>query len=127
MPKIVRIIFFLVLAACAGRKMTYAETLEPWLGQSEERLQQSWGYPYKTFYLTPSRKIITYLKFSTRPIDGDTEPYSYEVWYPAISIPDFGFPNQPQSSDYYCKTSFTIQNGIVIDYSFNGDDCVVSY
>lgn len=56
------------------------------------------------------------------PIGGNTEPYADEVVYSAISNDSYGLP--PQNDTYYCKTSFTIQNSEVIDYSFNGDDCI---
>ncbi len=119
-------VIFLMATACIGQSMTYGETLQPWIGQSEERLQQSWGYPYNVFYVTPNQKVISYIKFASRPIDGDSEPYSYTVAYPAINTPDLGISGQQTSSNYYCQTSFTIRNGVVVDYSFNGDDCVVT-
>ena len=127
MKKLAFYAFLTILpGACTTDNMTYGDTLQPWIGQSEERLQQSWGLPRSEFYVTPDTKVVTYLEFSSRPIDGNTKPYAgYEVHYPAIATPDFGFPNQPQYSDYYCKTNFTITNGIVSNYSFNGDDCVV--
>ena len=122
------ILMILVMAAgaCSFYRPTYGETLQPWIGQSEERLEQSWGIPYDVFYITPDRKVVTFLEISGKPRNGDTQPYAgSEVYYPAIATPDFGFPNQPLYSNYYCKTSFTIQNGEVVNYSFNGDDCVV--
>lgn len=116
--------FLLSIAACANYP-TYGETLQPWVGQSEERLIQSWGIPHDVFYVTPNEKVMTYLEVSSKPLNNDPEPYSgSEVNYPAIATPDFGFPNQPQYTNYYCKTTFTIQNGVVVNYGFNGDDCV---
>ncbi len=115
----------LLITACRFHRMTYADTLQPWLGQSEERLFQSWGHPYNTIYITPEQQVVSYIKFASDPMNGERDPYSYEVAYNAIETPDYG--NVSQSNNYYCQTSFTIRNGIVIDYSFNGDDCVVIY
>lgn len=114
----------ILLAACASRP-TYSSTLRPWLGQSEEKLYASWGMPYNIVYPSPDMKVVYYLHFSARPEDGITNPYSYEVAYPAIATPNFGF-GQPQTSNYYCQTHFTIRNGVVTDFGFNGDDCVVN-
>lgn len=66
--------------------------------------------------------VVTYTKIYDGPIGGNTEPYADEVVYSAISNDSYGLP--PQNDTYYCKTSFTIQNSEVIDYSFNGDDCI---
>lgn len=119
-------LLLVALTACTSLP-TYSETLRPWIGQSQERLQQAWGYPQNVFYISPTEKVVTYLEISTRPRNDNTTPYAgYEVAYPAIASPDFGFPSQPQYTNYYCKTSFTIRNGVVVDYSFNGDDCVVT-
>ena len=126
MNKVFSVLALMFLTAACQSSLSYGETLRPWIGQSEERLQQSWGLPHNVFYITPNEKVVTYLQFSTRPRNGETDPYRNEVYYPAIATPDFGFPNQPKYSNYYCKTSFTIINGIVSNYSFNGDDCVVS-
>lgn len=126
MNKLFLIGLFLLGAAGCASYPTYGETLQPWIGQSEERLQQAWGIPANIFYVTPNKKIVTYIKFASKPMNGETEPYAGEVYYPAIATPDFGFPDQPQSSNYYCKTTFTIENGVVTNYGFNGDDCVVT-
>ena len=106
-------VLMLALSACANRP-TYAETL-----------QQAWGYPANVFYVTPDEKVVTYIKFGSRAFNGETRPYNSEVAYSAIETPDFGMPNTPRYSNYYCKTSFTIRNGTVVNYGFNGDDCVV--
>lgn len=84
-------VLMLALSACANRP-TYAETLQPWIGQSEERLQQAWGYPANVFYVTPDEKVVTYIKFGSRAFNGETRPYNSEVAYSAIETPDFGMP-----------------------------------
>lgn len=118
-------LFMLLCAACSSLP-TYSETLQPWIGQSEQRLRQSWGTPHNVFYVTSQEKVVTYLFVSARPRNDNSHPYSEEFYYPAVAAPDYGFPAQPQYTNYYCKTSFTIRNGIIINYSFNGDDCVAA-
>ncbi len=128
MSKIFALLFAgasVAVAACAVRP-TYSETLQPWIGQSEEKLYAAWGMPYNVIYPAPGAKVVYYMHFSYRPENGMTNPYAYEVAYPAIATPDYGLPGQPQSTNYYCQTHFTIRNGVVTDFGFNGDDCVVS-
>lgn len=116
----------ILLAACRSSMPTYAETLQPWIGQSEEKLLQAWGAPHRVLYLTQQQKVWIFLEVSSKAIDGRNNPYSDEVYYPAVAMPDFGFPSQPQYTVHYCKTLFTITNDIVTNFSFNGDDCVVN-
>ena len=115
----------LILTACSIDRPDYGSTLQPWLGQQQERLEQSWGQPYNVEQITPNTKLWTYMEFSSKPIDGDN-PYPNQVYYPAIAMPDFDFPSTPQYSVNYCKTLFTITDDVVVNYSFNGDDCVVN-
>lgn len=89
---------------------------------SQEALYYSWGEPDSVIYPAPGTAVVTYTKIYDGPIGGNTEPYADEVVYSAISNDSYGLP--PQNDTYYCKTSFTIQNSEVIDYSFNGDDCI---
>ena len=116
------LVLYLFIVACHHNSGNYGKSLQPWIGQSEERLLQSWGTPQNVFYVTGNEKIFTYTQFSTHK--HDFEAYPNEVYYPAIAVPNFGFPSQPAYTTFYCKTSFTIQDNIVTNYSFNGDGCV---
>lgn len=116
----------IMLASCQRSHQNYGATLQPWIGQSQERLQQAWGMPYDVYYITPRQKVWTYLEVSSKALNGENNPYTGVVYYPAIAMPDFGFPAQPQYTVHYCKTLFTITDYVVTDYSFNGDDCVVN-
>ena len=123
MKRVFLLVMMIMVSSCQKAPQNYGFTLQPWLGQSQQRLQQAWGIPYNIFYITPNKKVWTYLEVSSHALSND--PYSNEVYYPAISMPDFGYPTQPQYDVHYCKTLFTITEGVVTDYSFNGDDCVV--
>ena len=117
----------LMLAACSTVNSTnYDNELQKWVGASQSELMEAWGHPDNVFYLTPSRYVITYVKIDNGPIDGQTDPYTGEVYYPAIETPNYDFPSNGSNNMYYCKTSFTIANNQVIDYTFNGDDCVAA-
>lgn len=102
---------------------TYQSKLSAWIGKSEYQLYAEWGYPKVTYSVGPDTFIVTYIKSYNEPVDGNTEPYTDEVYYPAAAqTPAYGLP-VPQGV-YYCKTSFVIKNGFVDDFNFNGDDCV---
>lgn len=112
----------MLLSACTTDQASYRQQLQNWVGMSQEALYYSWGEPYSVIYPAPGTAVVTYTKIYDGPIGGNTEPYADEVVYSAISNDSYGLP--PQNDTYYCKTSFTIQNSEVIDYSFNGDDCI---
>lgn len=117
------IFLLLFLTACVSSQ-PYGDTLQGWVGQSEGALEQAWGQPNNVFYLTPDEKVVTFLQVDASAIGDDNTPYSNEFAYDSYSNPTFG---DPQYTAEYCKTSFTILNGQVVDYTFNGDDCVVPY
>ncbi len=120
------ILLSLLLTACS-HSQTYQQSLQPWVGMPEISLYDSWGRPASGFYVTPQTKVVTYIQTEDKPINGNTRPYSgIEVDYEAIETPDYG-ENLINNADdnYYCKTSFTITNGEIVNYTFNGDDCVV--
>lgn len=116
----------LFLSACSSSYSNYDSTLEPWLGQPQQSLEQAWGEPYNVQNITPETELWTYMKTSSAPLSGEDNPYPQEVAYSQIDMPDFGFPSQPQYDVNYCKTLFTITNNVVVNYSFNGDNCVVN-
>ncbi len=117
----------LFLTACSNPQQTYQQSLQPWIGMPEISLYDSWGRPASVFNVTPQTKIVTYIQTENAPINGNTQPYAgIEVDYQAIETPDYGENlSNYDNNNYFCKTSFTITNGEVIDYNFNGDDCVV--
>lgn len=121
------ILCFLLLMGCVSEQASYNERLQNWVGMSQETLYESWGTPSNELYVTPNEKVVTYLQTDENgPINGNTQPYQgYAVQYSAIETPDYGFPTNSNQT-YYCKTSFTITNGEITNYTFNGDDCVVN-
>ena len=122
-------LFLLFVVACSSVNSSgYENELQSWIGQSEYRLYQVWGVPADVVYITPNKKVITYVKTSTK---GSNTPYENQLYYQGMANNDslwdklFGPPTQQQSNWYYCNTSFVIQNGVIINYNFNGDNCVV--
>ena len=115
MPKWWGVLLF--LSACSVGSGAYERGLQEWMGEPEQALYQQWGTPEDVFYITPDRKIITFIRNNQKAI---ANPYSEEVNYQAVNSgyeTDTGYP-------YYCRTSFTITDGFVTDYTFSGDDCI---
>lgn len=121
-------IFLILLGGCRifGGGDSYATSLEQWIGRSEYQLYNKWGQLANVFYVSPYEKIVTYITSNSR---GSNSPYDNEVYYGGMGEEHwwdnlFGPPAAQQPQIYYCKTSFTIKNGTVVNLSFNGDDCV---
>ena len=122
-----RTIFYVIcwfcIVSCAATSQNYAQKLQPWIGQPETRLLQAWGNPHNVFQVSPNEKVITFLRIAS---NGHKDAYGNQIYYPAFSSSNFWIPgpDDQQNNTYYCKTSFTIRNGVVVNYNYNGDYCV---
>lgn len=120
-----------LIAACSVFRggETYSSQLQQWIGHSEYQLYQAWGYPMQSFYVTPYEKIVTYVKTSNY---GQRNPYDNQLYYQGMDSENgwwdklFGPPTENQPRNYYCKTTFTVRNSIIVNFSFNGDDCTAN-
>ncbi len=112
------------LSSCASNG-NYDQSMQKWVGVSQEALYYSWGEPDNILTVTPNETVVTYIQTENQAINGDAEPYAgSEVYYPAIETPNYGESDEEQNT-YYCKTSFTIVNNVVVNYAFDGDDCAI--
>ena len=112
------IALLLSIGACAVSNNTYNERMQKWIGQPEYELYNRWGMPDDVFYISDSRKIITFV----RVYHGHHQNvYKNEVNYQAINS---GYQSNNNAYPDYCRTSFTITDGVVSAYTFSGDYCV---
>ena len=112
----------LVLTGCVRYSMsTYEAKLGNWIGKSAKTLYEQWGRPQSTSMVDANTYILTYFESESTPIDDNYEPYSSEIEYDVMTVPNYGLPVEPPI--FYCKTSFIVRNGIIVDFDFNGDDC----
>lgn len=109
------------ISACTFNS-NYNMTLNQWLNHSEYELISEWGEPDKIIYIDANSYVYVYEKISDVPFDNERNPYQNELNYQALGGIKYGESQIEQI--YYCKTLFTIENNIVTDYSFIGDDCV---
>ena len=129
MKKIYLFLIVCVLGGCSifGQTRSYSAELQQWVGKNEYQLYNVWGAPTHIYYITPDKKMIVYVSDTSQ---GVNNPYVNQLYYQGMN-PDnewwdkiFGVPEKRQPDVYYCKTSFVVQNGIVVNYNFNGDNCV---
>ena len=118
----------LMMTGCQlyGAENNYSTQLQKWVGRPENALYQSWGLPDKIVPVTPAEKLVVYVTTTSQGVEN---PYSEQLYYQGMGDDDwwndlYGPPvfNQPQV--YYCKTSFVIKDGVVVNFNFNGDNCV---
>ena len=111
-----------VLNACVDMNTEYAKMLDTWIGAPEIALIRTWGTPIRTYEMSN----ITYITFRDSSIfstPGTSPSYSttfvgnsaYTTSYGGIS---------PSVVQLQCETTFGVRNGIVVDYTFQGNHCV---
>lgn len=85
----------LLISGCAPTQK-YGTMLDSWMGASAEKLILSWGIPQNTFIMSNGNKVIEYSRNRISRINN-------------ISI--------------YCRTTFIINKGMIINWSWTGNDC----
>ena len=98
----------------------YDERMQKWVGQPEYELYEHWGTPDDVFYISDTKKILTFTRLYPRH---HKNAYGNEVDYQAINS---GYQSNNNAYPDYCRTSFTVINGIISDYTFSGDYCVAN-
>lgn len=93
--------FAILLAGCST-VANYQANLQTWVGQSEQALEADWGAPSTIVISGPSR----YLTYARN--DGVYVQAGY--WGRTVT-------------PLYCSTVFTIQNNVVVQAQFQGNEC----
>ena len=117
-------LLLLLLAGCniTSPNATYEQKLSQWKGKTAEQLYDAFGTPNQTSPIDDNTIMVTYNEVTNSPLDGDFEPYADELNYEAMAVPSYG--TMALSPLYYCQTSFILRDDVVVDYNFNGDDCL---
>lgn len=119
------VLSLIFLVSCTTTSDNYGQKLQNYMGVSESVLVSDWGIPDNVQTIVPGEQIYTYIQTYNGALNNNTEPYAEQVAYGEFGMNPNLPPNPNQISSYYCQTTFTIQNGVVTNFSFNGDDCVV--
>ena len=80
----------------------YQANLQTWVGQSEQGLEASWGIPSSIVISGPTR-YLTYARNDGTYVQGG-------YWGMTVT-------------PLYCSTIFSIQNNVVIQAQFQGNEC----
>lgn len=110
----------LFLSGCASVQ-GYDTYLNTWMGRSEADLVATWGAPAQMQDLGDGRQILVYMKQKTITEPGfnpENVNFGTNAMYNANND-SLGTPVV-----YFCKTTFTTMNDIVVNYAWEGDDCV---
>lgn len=101
----------------------YSQKLTYWLGKPQWSLFAKWGQPDEQFAIDANTYVVSYTKIYKSSSWDRAKIYARELSSEALDIgPNYGSPQETPL--YYCKTNFTIQNGRVVDFGFNGDNCI---
>lgn len=116
-------IFILLLSGCATTAK-YEKILDSWVGVSEQELIESWGVPDST-YKVGNAKFLSYRYSNQKILYGSPPMYVSNVHKGMIYTNTVGGTSDMVVSDW-CKTTFTIENGKVVKWTFNGNSCIAN-
>ena len=96
------ILFASILLIGCSTVANYQANLQTWVGQSEQALETSWGVP-SSILVNGSTRYLTYAKNDGMYVQGG-------YWGRTIT-------------PLYCSTIFSIQNNVVVQAQFQGNEC----
>lgn len=114
----------LLLSACVTYTTgAYEQILDTFVGYTEQQLISQWGVPDRVFKSGDDTYFV-YKRTETSYVPGT--PYVYQPGY-------YGWPGSPFYSPfasspgyyvhYFCTTTFTLKNGRVVHWQWQGNDC----
>ncbi len=117
-----------ILALLGGCATTagYQSMLQTWVGQNEQSLVTGWGAP-SAVSESPPYRYLTFTRFSG--YDYTTVGYGYGYgYYGYYGYPWYGYgaPGYTYATPIICTTMFALQNGVVVNSSFQGSGCVAN-
>lgn len=116
----------MVLTACVTTScrsvQSYEQMLQSWVGKSEADLVTTWGAPVSMETISPGRQLFVYIKEKQVTVPGEAP--NYTALGENSEYNNFG-DSLGETFDYYCRTTFTTQNDIIVNYSWEGDGCLI--
>ena len=100
----------------------YEATLDTWIGAPEAHLIGQWGPPDKFYSLDDDTKFLTYVWANTSTIAGTPPSYSTTFYGDTAYTTAYG-GSDPITIRRRCETTFTITDGLVTDWSWQGNNC----
>lgn len=112
--------YFTLLLGCASTD-GYKKVLDSWIGVSEDRLFDSWGYPASSFEAPNGNTVYIYSSSGQF-----TMPTQTNSTYSAYGNSVYGQSTTTggQTVNLSCITYFEVDNvGFVVDWRFKGNNC----
>lgn len=132
------IAFCVLLTSCQTLyENTYDYKVDLWMGHHVDELVMSWGVPQNSYKFSNGAVAVEYVDEKTSTIRGRTY-YETEPVYEGGTIYGPDGTSIPKATSYrsvakrmpdtvvkrHCKTTFTTdRDGIIIDWSYEGDAC----
>lgn len=125
MKKIIKFTSFVIVCAVGTACQSvqeYETTLRSWIGKSEAQLVSSWGAPTSMETIAPGRQLFTYIKQHQVFVPGEAP--NYTALGENAEYNNFG-DSLGETFEYFCRTTFTTQDDIIVNYSWEGDSCLI--
>lgn len=125
---------FLVLTGCATTQ-NYEKILSSWVGAPESALIANWGPPNNSYQISANSKVITYTRgrnvqvggfATTTPVTTTTSGNIYgsvNANYSSTATTYVPTVTPVTNIAMSCSTRFTINNGVVASWAWEGNDC----
>lgn len=125
MKKIAFYSFFILSLLISGCATTagYEKILNSWIGASEDQLITQWGVP-DMVYQNNDKKYFVYSKQNSSYVPGTAPTYysTYNSFTGTITTTPVG-GTSGYIMNYYCKTTFTVDNGVITNWRWQGNSC----
>jgi len=109
-----------IVSGCATTE-NYEKILDTWVGSTEGQLVQAWGPP-AGFYESGTTRYLTYTKSRSGYVPGTAPTYQTTIIGNTAYTSSYG-GSPGFSYSRHCKTTFTIQNGVISTWRYEGNDC----
>ena len=135
MKTIAAILMISVLLTACATTANYERMLGTWVGSSESALISRWGTPASSYDTGHNSKVLTFNRSNTfqtggqtvmSPITTTTQGNIYGSVYGGYSGTSTTYvPTQTPVTTFNqnCTTRFTISNGYVTTWSWEGNNC----
>lgn len=121
-------LFVIVSSLLSGCALMYCEETPSWVGRSEETLLLSWGIPDSTYEISKDRKMLMYSNSdNAKNADIDSEKWARLANNndPVLRGDEEAFFGGmvagAKKRSRVCKTTFTIEKGVVIGWTWKGN------
>lgn len=121
-------LFVTLISSCTSTK-NYESILNTWINDTEQNLVSRWGPP-QGFYISPEGdRILTYHRNGTIELPGYEGPsttYLSGTNYGGSfhgTATTYGNSSAPTTIYLSCQTNFTVKNGRITTWSYQGNNC----